>query len=29
MITFIKTKVYKSDDQTSIDKYGEAENITE
>ncbi len=29
MTTFIKAKLKKSDDQTNIDKYRVAENITE
>ncbi len=29
MTTFIKAKIKKSDDQTNIDKYKEAANITE
>ena len=29
MTTFIKAKLEKSDDQTNIDKYKEAANITE
>ena len=28
MTTFIKTKFKKPDDQTNIDKYGVAENLT-
>ena len=29
MTTFIKTKLLQSDDQTDIEKYSEAANITE